>query len=81
MRKEETAKLYNHIFYTLLHQSSIICVGYKAKNLLNAVSLLYQCGILSNKDFTNMNGYIIGLAEDRIKGLNYERLKMDNEKV
>lgn len=82
MKKDETAKLYNHIFYTLLHQAtSIIDVGYKAQNLLNGVSMLHSSDILSDKDFDYMNGYIIGLAEDRIKELNYERLKTDNEKV
>lgn len=81
MRKDETAKLYNHIFYTLLRQISITNVGYETQQLLNCVFILYSSGIISYKDFTNMNGYIIGLADDRIKTLNYERLKKDNEKV
>lgn len=81
MRKEETAKLYNHIFYTLLHQPSITNVGYETQNLLNGVTMLYHSGIMSHRDFTNMTGYIIGLAEDQIKILNYERLKNDDEKV
>ena len=81
MKKQETDKLYNHIFYALLWQKSIIDVGYEAKSLLNGVSMLHLSGILSEKDFTNMNAFIIGLAEDRIKELSYERLNKDNEKV
>lgn len=75
MRKEESAKLYDHIYTTLLRQMSITSVGYQAHCLLNGVFMLYQSRMISYKDFTNLNGYIIGIADDQIKTLNYERLK------
>lgn len=75
MKKDEIAKLYEHIFIRLGSRSSVITVGFETQELLNGVSMLHYAGIISNKDFTNMTGYIIGIAEDRIKTLNYERLK------
>lgn len=77
MRKEETAKLYDHISTTLQRQISLTGVGYQAQYLLNAVFVLYQSRIISYRDFTNLNSYIIGIADDCIKTLNYERLKND----
>ena len=81
MRKEELTKLYDHLHTTLLRQISITGVGYEAQFLLNGVFMLYQSRMISYKDFTNLNGYIIGIADDRVKTLNYERLKKNNEKV
>lgn len=79
MRKEEITKLYEHIFIRLGSRASIITVGFEAQELLNGVSMLHYSGIMSNRDFTNMTGYIIGIAEDRIKTLNYERLQKDDK--
>lgn len=81
MRKDEITKLHEHISTTLLRQISLTGVGYQTQYLLNAVFVLYQSRIISYKDFTNLNGYIIGIADDCIKTLNYERLKNDDEKV
>lgn len=81
MRKEELTKLYDHLRTTLLRQISITGVGHEAQFLLNGVFMLYQSRMISYKDFTNLNSYIIGIADDRVKTLNYERLRTDNEKV
>lgn len=70
MRKDEIAKLHDHIRITLLRQISLTGVGYQTQYLLNAIFVLYQSRIISYKDFTNLNGYIIGIADDCIKTLN-----------
>ena len=81
MRKEETAKLYNHIRTTLLRQISLTGIGYETQFFLNGISLLYHSRMISYNDFTNLNAYIISIAADRLQCIAYERLKNDNEKV
>lgn len=73
MKKEDIAKLYNHIFIRLGSNTSIDGVGDTTQQLLNIISLLHQASIVTHKDYINLTSYIIGIAEDRIKVINYER--------
>ena len=77
MRKDELSKLYDHIRTKLLRATSEIDVGYQSTRFLEGTRLLYDSNIISYKELTRLNNYIIGVADESIQIINYKRLNND----